>query len=365
MSIVSIMGRGWTSGVAGRLCLAVLLGIAGVMLLARAEAAEQGGNKSEAVPFVKICTYDGHSYSYIPGSDACANGLALTIGTEDRHNKSLMNLPAAGLAASANRSGEAWPDPAIALKTEKAWGYAALVGGAHNLGANYSGDGSLASAASFGALNTCLQAGTGDCSRAKDNPGYFVGLEGEVRAPLLGAGDRVGAGIRFSQGGSSGFGGSLNLATPDLFGASNATAGFDSGAGLELTKAWSVQAGYDHQWAPNLNTSLFAGYSSVGVDGDPAGYLTATTCGTGGAASGCKSNWGTAGAGVRTSWAPASGLTLSVQTMYNYVWSGFSGGANGFGGAPAAGQPAGASAFSNQGVWSSYLRINRTFNSGE
>jgi hypothetical protein len=78
----------------------------------------------------------------------------------------------------------------------------------------------------------------------------------------------------------------------------------------------------------------------------------------------CKSNWGNVGAGVRTSWAPASGLTLSVQTMYNYVWSGFNGTGNGFGGAAGA-RPADSYNFANQGVWSSYLRINRTFNTGD
>ena len=176
------------------------------------------------------------------------------------------------------------------------------------------------------------------------------------------------------QGGSSGFGGSLNLASPDLLGAgNNQTAGWippDSGAGLELTSAWSVQAGYDHQWSPSLNTSLFAGYSNGTYDTDATSYFAGAACGS--AASGsaaqagisCKSNWGNVGAGLRTSWAPASGLTLSVQTMYNYVWSGFSGTGNVFGGAPAA-RPADSYNFANQGVWSSYLRINRTFNTGD
>ena len=346
---------------------AVLMGTAtGVGMLSGVQAGELSGkdaSKSDSVPFVKICTRDGHSYSYIPGTDACADGLALTIGSEDRHTKSLVNIGSARLTAqSTNRPSEVWSDPSAALRAERPWGYAALVGGTHNLGSNYSGDGAPTSSASFGAINLCPQTGAVDCGRGKDNPGYYVGIEGEMKAPLLGAGDRIGAGIRFSQGGSSGFGGSLNLATPDLFGASNAASGFDSGAGLELTKAWSVQAGYDHQWSPNLNTSLFAGYSNVGVEGDQTNYFTAAACGgtAGAASSGCKSTWGNVGAGLRTSWAPASGVTLSVQTMYNYVWSGSSGNGGSFSGAPS-----GSSAFANQGVWSSYLRINRTFNSAE
>ena len=50
--------------------------------------------------------------------------------------------------------------------------------------------------------------------------------------------------------------------------------------------------------------------------------------------------------------------------MYNYVWSGFTGTGNVFGGAAGA-RPADSYNFANQGVWSSYLRINRTFNTGD
>ena len=130
-----------------------------------------------------------------------------------------------------------------------------------------------------------------------------------------------------------------------------------------------MQAGYDHQWSPSLNTSLFAAYSNTSYDADPTSFFAGAVCG--GASAGaaaqaginCKSSWSNVGAGLRTSWAPASGLTLSVQTMYNYVWSGFTGTGNAFSGAPGA-RPADGYNFANQGVWSSYLRINRTFNTG-
>ena len=100
----------------------------------------------------------------------------------------------------------------------------------------------------------CLQTGAIDCGRPNDKAGFFVALEGELKVPIFGAGDRIGAGVRFSQGGSSGFGGGLNLPAPDLFGAgNNLAAGWlpEGGSGIELTTAWSVQAGYDHQWSPS------------------------------------------------------------------------------------------------------------------
>jgi len=315
---------------------------------------------------------------YIPGNDACIkNGLSLTIGSDEGRSKSLMNLSATGAAKIGDqpndRQGEVWPDPFISLRTDQAWGYGALVGGAHNVNATYTGDNSALGNPALSGLNACLQAGTADCGRANDKAGYFVALGGELKAPIFGAGDRIGAGVRFSQGGSTGFGGSLNLSTPDLFGAgNNPAAGWmpDGGSGIELTTAWSVQAGYDHQWSPSLNTSLFAGYSNTTYDTDAASYFAGAACGSAGSGAAaqaginCKSNWGNVGAGLRTSWAPATGLTLSVQTMYNYVWSGFTGTGNVFGGVSGA-RPADSYNFANQGIWSSYLRINRTFNTGD
>jgi hypothetical protein len=361
--------------VVSRVLTRVLLGTAsGFAMVAGAHAADMG-DKAEPVQFVKICTLDGHSYYYIPGNDACiSNGLSLTIGTDDRRSKSLVNLSAAGApnigARPNDRQGEVWPDPFISLRTDQAWGYGALVGGAHNVNATYTGDNSALGNPALRALNACLQAGTIDCGRAKDKAGYFVALGGELKVPIFGAEDRIGAGVRFSQGGSSGFGGSLNLPGPDLFGAgNNLAAGWmpDGGSGIELTTAWSVQAGYDHQWSPSLNTSLFAGYSNITYDTGATSYFAGAACGSAGSGAAaqaginCKSNWGNIAAGLRTSWAPASGLTLSVQTMYNYVWSGFTGTGNVFGG-PSAARAADSYNFANQGIWSSYLRINRTLN---
>jgi hypothetical protein len=359
-----------------RIMSRVLLGtVSGLAMAAGAQAADMG-DKAEPVQFVKICTLDGHSYYYIPGNDACTkNGLSLTIGTDNGRSKSLMNLSTAGtpkIGGQGNdRPGETWPDPFISLRTDQAWGYGALVGGAHNV-ATYTGDNSALGNPALG-FSACLQGGTIDCGRPNDKPGFFMALEGELKVPIFGAGDRVGAGVRFSQGGSSSFGRGLNLSTPDLFGAgNNLAAGWlpDGGSGIELTTAWSVQAGYDHQWSPGLNTSLFAGYSNVGYDADTTSFLTGAACGSAvsGAAAqagiNCKSSWGNVGAGFRTSWAPASGMTLSVQTMYNYVWAGFNGTGNVFGGASGA-RPADSYNFANQGVWSSYLRINHTFNTGD
>jgi Porin subfamily len=341
----------------------VLIGTAlGAAMFAVAHAADMS-DKAEPVPFMKVCTLDGQSYYYIPSNETCTKGgLSLSIGSEDRRSKSLMNLSPMGVAKFGghlgDHQGEAWPDPLISLRTDQSWGYGALVGGAH-LNSTYTGDYSAAVNPALGGLNG-----------GRDKAGYFVGLEGELKVPIFGAGDRIGAGVRFNQGGSSGFGG-VNVPPSDPFSPSgNLSAGWDAGSGIELTKAWSVQAGYDHQWSPGLNTSLFAGYSNVTVDTDPSNYFAGAACGSVASSAAaqaginCKSNWGNVGAGLRTSWAPASGVTLSLQTMYNYVWSG-SNGTGGTFGVASAPRPADSYNFANQGVWSSYLRINRTFSTGD
>ena len=97
----------------------MLLGTAaGFAMAAGAQAADLGDN-AEPVQFVKICPRDGHSYYYIPGNGACQNGLSLTIGTDDRRSKSLMNLTGAGMpnfgARPGSRQGEPWSDPFISL----------------------------------------------------------------------------------------------------------------------------------------------------------------------------------------------------------------------------------------------------------
>src|ERR1700720_3773319 len=97
-----------------RIVSRVLLGTAsGFAMMAWAQAADLG-DKAEPVQFVKICTLDGHSYYYIPGNDVCTkNGLSLTIGTDDRRSKSLMNLSgvsAPKIGGRPNEQGEVWPD---------------------------------------------------------------------------------------------------------------------------------------------------------------------------------------------------------------------------------------------------------------
>jgi hypothetical protein len=314
-------------------------------------------------------------------------GATATLGVDERRNKPLANLSTTtalkvGAEPLDTHQGETWPDAYVNLRVDQAWGYAGVTGGAHNVNATYySGVGT----GPF--TNTCLQPNTTICGHPSDKVGFFAAIGGEVKLPMLGPGDRFGAGVRYSQG-ASGYGGGSRLSSPDLFSSGNNLAlgwmtdgVYLNGSNIELTTAWSVQAGYDHHWSPSINTTLFAGYANIGYDSKAKSYFAGAVCGAAGtgasaqtsvlfaAGNGCNPNWSYLETGSKTSWTPVPGLTFSTETLYTYIWSGFSGAGTLLTAAPAStavpARPTGPYNFSNQGIWSQYFRVQRTFNTGE
>jgi Porin subfamily len=333
------------------------------------------------------------------------NGVTVNVGVDERRTKALTNLSVnsalkVGADPTDYHQGEVYPDPFINLRVNQAWGWLSVSGGVHDVNASYytqSGtSGSLATsgvpgysctAAGFaggvGAANTPLSS----CGHPSDKVGFFVMGGGELKLPQFGPGDRVGAGVRYSQGASS-YGAGLNLASPDLFsGGNNLALGwmtdgvFVNGSGIELTTAWGVSAGYEHHWNPTLYSSVFAGYSAISYDTTAQTYfsdaLGCTATGSGAAvqtsvnnhgtgATNCNPNWQFLEAGYRTTWQPAAGFYFSLETLYTYVWTGFGGdtlsltnaGANPVVGARASGFYS----LANQGIWSELFRVQRTFN---
>jgi hypothetical protein len=313
-------------------------------------------------------------------------GATATLGADERRNKPLTNLsvPTALTllnGAADTHQGESWPDPYLALRVDQAWGYAALSGGLHNVNAAYYSGNNVA----FNGFSSCVQPGTTGCGHPSDKIGFFVQGGGELRVPVFGPGDRIGADVRYSRG-ASGFGGGTNLSSPSLFSAGNNLAVgwitdgvYVNGSGIELTTAWAVQGGYDHHWSSTLNTTVFAGYSNIRYDAQAASYFAGALCSGAAGANGataqaavsfapgknnCNPNWSYLETGVKTTWTPLPGLTFSAETLYTYIWSGFTGSGTLITTPPGA-RPTGAYSFSNQGIWSSYVRIQRNFNTGE
>jgi hypothetical protein len=307
-------------------------------------------------------------------------GASLNIGADERRTKSLANLSTAstlkvGAEPADSHQGETWPDTFVNLRLDQAWGYAGVTGGVHNVNATY-----------YSGIGTCAQPNTTLCGHPNDKVGFYTAIGGEVKLPMLGPGDRFGAVFRYGQG-AAGLTGGTNLSSPDLFNAGNNLAVgwltdgvYVNGSSIELTTAWSVQAGYDHHWSPSVNTTLFAGYANISYDATAKKYFAGALCGAAGTAAvaqtavsfglgvaganNCNPNWSYLETGTKTSWTPAPGLTFSTETLYTYIWSGFSGGGDILASAPGA-RPLGPYTFSNQGIWSQYFRVQRTFNTAE
>jgi hypothetical protein len=311
-------------------------------------------------------------------------GVTVDIGADDRRTKPLINLATAtalkvGAEGTDSHASQTWPDPYVALHIDETWGFLAFSGGVHNVNTSYySGNG--VAGGPFASFKSCAQASTTQCGHPSDMVGYFLQGGGEYKLPMLGPGDRIGAGIRFSRGATQ-FGGGSQLASPALFGSGNSAAiawtsdgVFVNGSGIELTTATSVQAGYEHFWMPNLSTDIFAGYSRVSYNAQAQGYFAGALCGAAGtgataqtnvsvvkASNDCNPNFGFIEAGSKTTWRPFPDLAVSAQIMYNQVWSGFNGAGTILLAPPVGARPTGAYNFGNQAIWTGYFRIQRNY----
>jgi hypothetical protein len=316
-------------------------------------------------------------------------GTGLTFGADERRTKSLTNLSVTtalkvGAEPNDTHQGEQWPDAYVNLRTDQAWGSAGVTGGIHNVNATYySGNGAAGSP--FATFTACGQASTTQCGHPSDKVGFFAMAGGELKLPMLGPGDRIGADIRYSQG-ASGYGGGSNLSTASLFASGNNFAVgwigdgvYVNGSGIELTTAWAAQAGYAHSWSPTFYSTIFAGYANISYDSTAKSYFAGALCGAAGTGAGvqaavgfggaagannCNPNWSYLETGVKSTWTPLPGLTFSTETLYTHIWSGFNGAGTIAASAPGA-RPLGTYTIQNEGIWSSYFRVQRNFNTGE
>jgi Porin subfamily len=314
-------------------------------------------------------------------------GGSLNIGADERRTKSLTNLSVTsalkvGAEPTDFHQGETWPDAYINLRVDQDWGFAGLTGGIHNVNATYYG---AAGTGPFAGANVCPQPLTTQCGHPDDKVGFFVMAGGELKLPMLGPGDRIGADVRYGQGASAYTGGS-NLSSPDLFASGNNLAVgwmtdgvFVNGSAIELTTAWAVQGGYEHHWSQTFYSTILAGYANISYDAAAKSFFSGAVCAGGGAtgvaagqaavsfapaANNCNPNWSYLETGIRATWTPVDGLAFTTESLYTYIWSGFTGTGSILASAPGA-RPTGIYSFSNQGIWSQYFRVQRNFNTAE
>jgi hypothetical protein len=223
------------------------------------------------------------------------NGFSASLSAEDPNSRR------SGIFGAAVYGGRRWPDVVANLRIDQAWGSAQIMGAIHDTYANFGG-------------------GVDD-----SDMGFAIGAGLRLNVPQIGAGDYFIAQVSYAEGAAnyvgSNFGaGGASMALADGFPVvTNLALGLVSdaiatgaGTNLDLTKGWSVTAGYEHRWNPQWKTSIYGSYGEFNYTNNASAVLAAIV---GGGAAG-SADWSLWQVGSRTVWTPVANLDLSLEVLY-------------------------------------------------
>ena len=257
------------------------------------------------------------------------NGARLSIGADERRVQSLWNATTPGTriggGPTSSRTGQFEPSPHVSLMVNQAWGAAGVAFIAQNNRAVYytGGPGCPAGA----------QVGTTECDHPDDKWGWGARAGAEIKLPMLGPGDRMVISGYYSEGAVRFVG--ANLSSPSLFGGGRTVAlGFVSDAvftngtaatgpgQFEFTTAWSINAGYEHWWAPVFSTAWYGGYIEVSYNDTVIAnrsFCSAAQVQTVPATTACDPGFALFHIGTVSSWYPAPGFRLALDVLYTGI----------------------------------------------
>jgi hypothetical protein len=275
--------------------------------------------------------------------------------------------------------GMAMPDIVGNLRLERSFGYVGLSAALHQVAGAYYTTGTAGSA--FG--------------HPPDTLGWAVAFGGDVFVPT-GPGDTLGVNLVYSEG-------AVDYAAKgnrwQLYnGAPTSSAGFawgvdgvfdNPGSGqttsIQLTEAWSINAGYEHHWNNLWKTSLYGGYAAIrynqtavnDINSHLPGAAGIMICGVpvgnavqpplsivpGGGGNSCSPNYSFWQIGTRTQYSPTPWLDLGVDTTFTRLNTAYQGtnvtlGANGA-------QVTGLYNIQDQNVWTVLGRVEVHFLPGK
>ncbi|HTK12664.1 MAG TPA: porin [Xanthobacteraceae bacterium] len=296
---------------------------------------------------------DGNGVNAASYTMEFGGGLSLLLGIEERgggRQKPVVNLATAssfaiGSAATNASNGERFPDFEGVLSWKEAWGNIGVFAVGHDASGGY-----------YGATTTTGHPG--------DAIGWAAGIGGELKLPLFGPGDRIGAQFVYSDG-AAGYATYADTAH-GLYGSGNQVAlgwitdgVYAPGTDVELTKVSSVTAGYEHKWSPDWATSIYGAYLHIDYSGNATRLIcTSATVLNAATAAHCSPDYSVFYVGTRTEWHPVKDLSLGLDVMYSQVDTAFSGLAT----LPAAGaRPAGIYDLSDQGIVTVTMRAQKNF----
>jgi len=331
------------------------------------------------------------------------NGMTLNVGGDDRRVKALANLSnnvytAGGTPATAF-AGQQHPNPWINFAVNQAWGRFGVSVIFNKVAATYYNSADLqpfvadagtqqgtsqinavpGTGCPTGLLGVNVQPGTTQCGHPDDKWGWAVLSGIDIKAPWMGPGDHFGGYFNYGVGAAAYSGGS-NLGSPGLFGGGNQVAlgmitdaVFVNGGQLELTTAWTVGAGWEHFWMPNVSTAWYGTYSQISYNDTVVGQ-----CWFGGQNSGTNQNVRRVGTnpllcdpsfnywtvGMVNNWYPVAGFRLAVDVLYTRIETAFDGQQVSLSKAQGL-RPTGIYTAKDQGILSVVFRAQRSFASAD
>ena len=233
--------------------------------------------------------------------------------------------------------GDHYPEIVGNIKVDQSWGTFNVAAAGHDITTNYNTtnnattghpDEKLGYAVTAGLSLTQLPTGTGDRFLVEST--Y---ADGAAKYVFGGTVDTTGGG-RFSRvnGNSLGFGYILDGV-------------FAPGGQVQTSKAWQVDAAFEHYWTPQWRTSVFGSYSQIsyGSTGDAllaAAFTTGGRLGVQAASTtlisasqagiltlnpGSSFKMSVSQIGTKTAWTPVKDLTFSAEFIYSRLGTNMSG----------------------------------------
>lgn len=299
------------------------------------------------------------------------NGVSFSVSAEDPKNHyKAGTLDASAAAFQPNgvtvtdSGGVRAPDMIANLRIDQPWGYAAISAVAHDARGAY-----------YGATNITTN------GQPADTWGWAVAGGGQIN---LANGDAFGVNLVFSQG-ATGF--ATKGENWQIYGNSSVGVGWtsdgifesDPRSNVQLTRAFSVNAAYQHVWSPNWRTSLYGGYVKVFyndtakniINSHLPGFNGSIHCGVAvfnsvwppiaeGAGNSCSPDFSVIQAGSRTQFSPVPQLDIGLDVFFTRLNTAYKGaGTYPNSGSNAPRPPV--TQIDDQNVWSAIFRWQRNF----
>ena len=290
------------------------------------------------------------------------NGMAFTIGAEDRRTKAIANLSNNVVTVGTN-PGTAFgayenPNPFINFAVNQSWGRFGVSAYLNKVNATYynNAEASLATSDAGSTQGTnfvaavpgtgcptsgpLAQPGTAACGHPDDKWGWAVLSGIDIKAPWAGPGDHFGGFIQYGQGATA-YAAGNNLGSAGIFGANNTIAlgvitdaVFVNGGQFQLTTAWTAGVGLEHFWLPNLSTVLYSTFTQIQYNDtvinsrlfcNGAGANVVNQNIRVAANVRCDPGFNYWTVGMVSNWFPVAGFRLAVDVLYVRINTAFEG----------------------------------------